>query len=158
MTGFVVFATTAAVVVCGLSAGVFFAFSTFVLDGIDRLPPAQSIGTMQAVNRAAPTPLFMIVLFAPAALGLGSSVWALTHRGEPAAPWLVAGTTVYILGVLVVTVAANVPLNDTLAALPATAGATAWSDFFEPWMWWNHVRTLAATAAASLYAVGLVLG
>jgi uncharacterized membrane protein len=37
---------------CGLVAGIFFAFSAFVMKALLRLPPAQGMATMQAVNVA----------------------------------------------------------------------------------------------------------
>jgi uncharacterized membrane protein len=56
-----------------------------------------------------------------------------------------------------VTFAANIPLNDTLDAVRAD-GATAaqdWSDFSGPWTVLNHIRTVAALAAAGLLISGL---
>jgi len=35
---------------CGLIAGVFFAFSAFVMKALARLPPAQGIAAMQSIN------------------------------------------------------------------------------------------------------------
>lgn len=35
---------------CGLIAGVFFAFSTFVMSALARLQPAQGIAAMQSIN------------------------------------------------------------------------------------------------------------
>ena len=35
---------------CGLIAGVFFAFSTFVMNALARQPPAQGIATMQSLT------------------------------------------------------------------------------------------------------------
>jgi uncharacterized membrane protein len=40
---------------CGLVAGVFFAFSTFVMKALARLPAEQGIAAMQAINAAAAT-------------------------------------------------------------------------------------------------------
>jgi uncharacterized membrane protein len=40
---------------CGLMAGVFFAFSTFVMDGLGRQADTQSIAAMQFINAAALT-------------------------------------------------------------------------------------------------------
>ena len=40
---------------CGLVAGVFFAFSAFVMDGLARAAPAEGIAAMQWINRRAPT-------------------------------------------------------------------------------------------------------
>ena len=52
---------------CGLMGGVFFAFSTFVMRALARLPPAQGIAAMQSINVAAITPSFMLALFGTAA-------------------------------------------------------------------------------------------
>jgi hypothetical protein len=40
---------------CGLNAGVFFAFSSFVMKALARLQPAQGIAAMQSINLVAVT-------------------------------------------------------------------------------------------------------
>ena len=50
---------------CGLIAGVFFAFSAFVMKALARLPAAQAIAAMQSINIVAVTPLFMTALLEP---------------------------------------------------------------------------------------------
>lgn len=44
---------------CGLIAGVFLAFSTFVMSALERLPMAQGITAMQMINITVINPLFM---------------------------------------------------------------------------------------------------
>lgn len=51
---------------CGLVAGVFFAFSTFVMSALARLQPAQGIAAMQSINITAINPLFMMAIFGTA--------------------------------------------------------------------------------------------
>ena len=41
---------------CGLSAGALFAFSSFVMGALARLPAAQGIAAMQSINARAVTP------------------------------------------------------------------------------------------------------
>lgn len=41
---------------CGLVAGVFFGFSTFVMKALAQLPPAQGVAAMNAINVAAVRP------------------------------------------------------------------------------------------------------
>jgi uncharacterized membrane protein len=140
----------------GVMAGVFFAFSAFVMPGLDRLPTAQSIAAMQSVNKAAITPAFMTVLFGTAVASVALAVWAVTAWGQrPAAPWVLAGSALYLIGAIVVTIAANVPLNNTLATVhPEGAGAAAhWSSFYGHWLVWNHVRAAASLGAAALMIV-----
>jgi uncharacterized membrane protein len=49
-----------------------------------------------------------------------------------------------------VTIAVNVPLNNRLAAIEATAAEAAaiWTDYVEKWVRWNHLRTLMGVVAA----------
>jgi uncharacterized membrane protein len=48
------------VIGCTLMAGVFFAFSNFVMNALSRLQPAQGIAAMQFINIAVINPLFTI--------------------------------------------------------------------------------------------------
>ena len=55
---------------CGLVGGVFFAFSTFVMNALARLQPRDGIVAMQSINIAAINPLFMVALFGTGAVCL----------------------------------------------------------------------------------------
>ena len=66
MNGFLGLLTFFAALGCGVVAGVFFAFSAFVMKGLDRLPAPRAVEAMQEINAAAPTPAFMAVLFGTA--------------------------------------------------------------------------------------------
>ena len=145
---------------CGLSAGVFFAFSSFVMPALGRLPSTQGIAAMQSINKLAVTPVFMTALFGTALACVGLAVWALTAWSQHSAPWVLAGSALYLIGAIVVTIAANVPLNDALATVhPDGAGAAAhWSSYLSHWAAWNHVRAAAALAAAGLLTIALRLG
>jgi uncharacterized membrane protein len=52
----------------GLMAGVFFAFSTFVMTALGRLPDREGLRVMQEINDAAPTPWFMLPFIGTAAV------------------------------------------------------------------------------------------
>ena|SRR5437773_3084307 len=72
--------------------------------------------------------------------------------------WLSArGSLFYLIGTILVTIACNVPLNDALAAVdPSSADAgRVWTNYLKNWTTWNHVRTIAALAAAASFTVGL---
>jgi uncharacterized membrane protein len=143
----------------GLIAGVFFAFSAFVMPALDRLQTAQSIRAMQSLNKLAVTPPLMIVLFGTALVAVVLGVGAVREWGQPAAPWVLAGAALYVVGVIIVTAAGNVPLNNALATVhPEGTGAAAhWSSFYSHWLIWNHVRCAAALGAAGLLTVGFRL-
>ncbi|MBO0818411.1 MAG: hypothetical protein J2P30_25030, partial [Actinobacteria bacterium] len=74
--------TIIAAVGTGVSAGVFFAFSTFVMKALGRLPAIQGISAMQALNKAAPAPLFMLALFGTGALSIALSAVAMGHLDQ----------------------------------------------------------------------------
>jgi uncharacterized membrane protein len=148
--------TLVASIGAGLVAGVFFAFSTFIMRALRALPDAQGISAMQAINRAAPSPLFMTALFGSAVVCVALAVSALTRLGEPAARYQLAGSAVYLAGV-VLTIVYHVPSNDALAVVdPAGAGAAGvWRHYVTGWTAWNHVRTLTSLAAAVILALAL---
>ena len=108
---------------CGLVAGIFFAFSTFVMKALARLPAPQAIAAMQSINGAVINPLFL-----SAFLGTGAScalliVAALRAWKRPSAGYLLAGSLLYLAGTIGVTMLCNVPRNNALDAvdLPAPA-------------------------------------
>lgn len=51
---------------CGLIAGVFFAFSAFMMKALTRLSPAQGIAAIQSINVVVINPLFMVALIGTA--------------------------------------------------------------------------------------------
>jgi uncharacterized membrane protein len=148
---------------CGLMAGVFFAFSTFVMPALARLQPPQGIAAMQSMNITAINPLFMIALFGTVFACLFLAVSVLFKWHQPSAFYLLAGSLLYLIGAIAVTIAFNVPLNEALALvsdLPSAIvkpdspeGAILWARYLTDWTFWNHVRTIASLAAAALFTV-----
>ena len=143
----------------GVMGGVFFAFSTFVMRALARLPAAQGAAAMQAVNVTVLNPLFLGVFVGTAVAGLALAVLALV-AGHAAAPWQVAGGALYVVGTFGVTAARNVPLNQALARADAAsaAGQAEWARYLVRWSWWNHVRTAAAVASLGALLVALLRG
>lgn len=135
--------------------GVFLAFSSFVMPALGRLPVPDAVVAMQSVNITAVSPLFMAVLFGSGVLCLVTGWRAVAGWGTSGAPWLLAGSAAYLVGVIGVTIAANVPLNDQLAGLdPSSASAAAlWPSYLATWTTWNHVRTVAGLLAGGAFLV-----
>ena len=142
---------------CGLMAGVFFAFSTFVMSALARLQPTQGIAAMQSINIKAINPLFMMVLFGTAVACIFLAVLSLFKWYQPGAVYLLLGSLLYLVGTVGVTIAFNVPLNNALATVrpDSTDGANLWASYLANWTFWNHVRTAAALAAAASITIAL---
>jgi uncharacterized membrane protein len=157
MSRLIQYLTFATALGCGLSAGVFFAFSSFVMPALDRLAPAQSIRAMNSINKLAVTPVFMTALFGTALACAILGVWAIVSWGERPAALVLAGCALFLVGAIVVTGAANVPLNDALMKVEpgAADAATRWSSYLSDWMVWNHVRAATAIAASGLLIAAL---
>lgn len=73
------------------------------------------------------------------------------------AVYLLVGSLLYLVGTVGVTIAFNVPLNDALAIVKPDSpeGANLWVKYLTNWTIWNHVRTIAALAAAALLTIAL---
>ncbi len=118
---------------------------------------------MQSVNRLAVTPPLMVALFGTAAACVVVGVVAaraVVAGGEGvrlAAALALGGAVVYLVAGVMVTVVANVPLNDRLAAVDPSAAATAsvWDVHRGTWAAWNHVRTVGCLTAGSLLIAAL---
>lgn len=147
--------TTAAALGSGLVAGIFFAFSTFVMRALAQLPPAQGIAAMQAINVTVLNRWFLGVFLGTAALCLAVAILALVHTTGVHRTWLLAASAFYLFGCLLVTGTLNVPLNDRLATTDCddTSGHKLWTHYLSRWTFWNHVRTAASFAAATLFAM-----
>lgn len=150
--------TFATALACGLVAGVFFAFSTFVMKALERQPGTHGLRAMQEINRTVLNPLFMIALNGAAAACLALAAIAVVRWGRSGSPWLLAGSVSYLVGTFGLTVAYHVPLNDRLDRIaPDAADALArWSAFVHDWTAWNHVRTVTALLAAALLTAALL--
>jgi uncharacterized membrane protein len=136
---------------CGLSAGALFAFSSFVMRALARLPAAQGIAAMQSINVVAVTPVFMTALFGTAVAHVALGVWALADWDDSYGPWLLAASALYLAGPVGLTMAYHVPRNNALARVaPTDPDAEArWRRYVEEWTRMNHVRVAGGLAAAA---------
>jgi uncharacterized membrane protein len=137
-----------------LVGGVFFAFSSFVMKALARVPPPAGIGAMQAINVVVLNPGFLGVFLGTAPVAIAAALFAWPGPGRAVT---VVGALLYVVGTVGVTVRCNVPRNDALATLDAAApaSATAWHRYVVTWTRWNHVRTAAAAAAGACFLAAL---
>jgi uncharacterized membrane protein len=152
--------TLATALGCGLSAGALFAFSSFVMRALARLPSPQGIAAMQSINVMAVTPVFMTALFGTAAACAALAAWALADWHDSFGPYLLAGSALYLATVPGLTIAYHVPRNDALARVDpgSPEGAELWSRYLAEWTRWNHVRVAGGLAAAVAFIVALSVG
>ncbi len=142
---------------CGLIAGVFFAFSSFVMNALAQLQPTQGIAAMQLINITVINPLFMAAFLGTATACIFLAVSSVLRWHEPGAAYLLIGSLLYLIGTVGVTIVCNVPLNEALARVEpgSTEGASLWVSYLANWTAWNHVRTIAAVAATAMLIIAL---
>ena len=141
---------------CGLVVGLLFAFSASVMPALSRLAAADGIAAMRSINVAILNPAFGLVFFGTT-VSCVVLVATAPFAGVPAAVWRLGGALLFLIGTFGVTIAINVPLNNALAAVDSASADVAgfWERYVARWTAWNHVRTLAATAATTTLALSL---
>jgi len=141
----------------GIMAGLFFAFSSFIMQALAKRPAPVGIAAMQSINETILNPIFLTVFFSTALLSMVLAVLALIGWSGFGSGWRLAGALLYLIGSIGVTMQFNVPLNNRLAkAAPDTAeGAAAWAHYLKAWMPWNHVRTVGCIGATGSFILGL---
>ena len=158
--GFLLVLTLVTALGCALVAGALFAFSSFVMKALARLPASQGIAAMQSINVTAVMPAFMSAFIGSAVACAALAVTSIFTWDEPYAVYLLIGSLCYLIGTFGLTIGYHVPRNDALAAVdPSQARAAEhWSRYVSTWTAWNHVRVIAALAAVALLALGLRAG
>ena len=142
-----------------LLAGVFLAFSDFLMRSFDKTTDGSGTEAMQVLNREIYRSVFMFLFLGMVAVSVVSMVYGFLWAPGPAGAFLASAGLIYVCSVFGVTAFGNVPLNNRLDALPL-GGALAqsfWPEYLLRWTRLNHVRALACLASALCYAWAAVL-
>jgi uncharacterized membrane protein len=155
------FTTVTVIIAClgsALIGGVFFAFSSFIMKALARLPSSEGVAAMQSINVVVLNPVFLGVFMGTVAISLLVSILAIMEWDMPAAPYFLTGALLYIVGTFLVTGLGNVPLNNQLARITATDAAVGdfWQHYLERWTQLNTLRTISAIAATVTLIIGLI--
>ncbi|MEO0369685.1 MAG: anthrone oxygenase family protein [Pseudomonadota bacterium] len=142
--------TLVAVLGTGLMAGVYFAFSVFIMPALAELTPPTAAAAMNAINRVILKTIFIPIFFISSLnvliLGIIAPSW-----------FTLSSAALYLLGMTVCTAAFNVPLNNNLRDAAARDLEQIWSHYLVVWTRWNHVRTISSVLACALLATSLVV-
>jgi uncharacterized membrane protein len=152
-------ASLATALASAVTGGGLFAFSTFVLPALRRLPLPEAVAAMQSINVQAPRSLLMVPLVGSALGGAGVTIGVLVRGDTDERAWLLAGGLL-AAAAFAVTAIYHVPHNDALGRLDPRAASTAaaWRDYASGWAAWNHLRTACAIGSAVALAVGVLRG
>ena len=143
----------------GLMAGIYFAFSFFVLQALDAAGRPAGMSAMQSINRVIVRSPFLPLFFTSSLACLLLAVLSVMHWGSAGAWQMAGGGLLYLGGMLFVTAFANVPRNNRLDAADTDTpeGEAMWRRYLQRWLPWNHVRTVSCTASMVLFIVAIAV-
>ena len=101
----------------GLMAGLFFIFSVCIMTALGRLTPASGIAAMQSINVVILNGIFLTVFMGTAVLCLALIAAWLLGWVPSGGLYVLAGSLLYLVGIIGVTMFVNVPMNDALMAV-----------------------------------------
>ena len=97
----------------GLSAGLCFTWGNAVTPGIGRLDDFGFLMAFQQMNRVILNPTFFAVFLGPFCLG-GISLFLFRNAPSHFWWWLLVAVLIYFIGVILITIFGNVPLNELI--------------------------------------------
>jgi uncharacterized membrane protein len=159
MTSLALALTVVTLALAGAMAGFFYAYSMSVMWALDAVDPKAAIASMQSINIVVRNAIFFPAFFGTPVVALvAAGLWWKLGAGQVAL-LLALAALVYLAGTFLVTIVANVPMNEALATatIPADPeqARALWQNYSGPWTLWNHVRTGASFV--SLLLVGWAL-
>ena len=143
----------------GFIAGAFALYAHTIMPGLRNTNDHTFVSAFQSIDRAIINPWFMATAFVGALLFTAAAL--LTNLGRAALPWLALALGLYLIA-FVVTIAANLPLNDAIKAAGNPDHVRDLGGIRERfhearWAAWNLVRVVASTGAFGCLAWALVL-
>lgn len=144
----------------GLTAGLCFTWSNAVTPGIGKLNDLSFLQSFQSMNRVIINRSFLIVFFSPVVL-LIANAFLFRNTNQYTFISFVLAALLFFVGVGLVTIFKNVPLNELLdKTILETATKVELADlretFEKPWNRWHMVRTICSFSSFALALIGLI--
>ena len=157
MTIFTHAPAVAAILGSAMIGGVFFAFSSFVMKVLAKLPSSEGTAAMQPINVVVLNESFLGVFMGTTVISVPVAMLAVIGWAMPSASFSLAGALLYLVGTFRVYALGNVPLTNQLAAVSAAdlGAVPVWEHCLDRWTPLNTIRTGSAAVAALLFTVGL---
>ena len=136
----------------GLMAGIYFAFSGFIMRAFDNIGTSHAVAAMNSINEAILRSWFMPLFFGSSIVSALLAILAVVYWGEAGSIYALIAGLVYFTGMFVSTVVFNVPLNNLLAKQDPDSDEAkqVWSHYLKTWTRWNHLRTVCSLVTSVL--------
>ena len=104
---------------------------------------------MQAINTTVQNPWFFSVFFGTGVVLLFCALVPALRSSEQYSIANLFAALLYNVGTIGVTIVRNVPLNNRMDKVDSESSEARefWRHYLKRWLFWNHVRTIAAAAA-----------
>ena len=150
----------ALILLTGLSAGLCFTWTNAITPGIGHLDNDSYLSAFQQINRSIINPMFIVVFFGPFFLGL-INLYVFRNASSSLIWLLIIATAIYFLGVVLVTVFGNVPLNEILDKTDLSTASiedlkVLRKNFETKWNRLHLIRTFTSTVSFLLVIVSLI--
>ena len=149
------------IILTGLSAGLCFTWYNAVTPGLGKLNDLGFLQSFQQMNRSIINLTFLIVFFGPFFLNL-LNIYLFKGASSTIIWLLIIAMVFYFLGVVLITVLGNVPLNEMLDKIDLTAASIEElrnvREVFE--VKWNRlhlIRTITSTISFLVLLISLIL-
>lgn len=145
------------VILTGLSAGLFYAWSVSVIPGTQKLGDPTYLETMQSINRAILNPAFFLIFFGSIVFLSIASVYQF-HTSKVTFWLMLMASVFYLIGTVGVTALGNVPLNDQLDVMKLaqlnTDKIAAFRKFYETN--WNRLHLIRTAFAVTSFVLAVL--
>lgn len=139
----------------GLIAGLLFGYAYSINSGLQKLSDSGYLSAMQSINQAILNPFFLVAFIGPL---ISLPVCArLIYQPSPSFAFycLLVAFLLYLIGVLLVTVLLNIPLNTLLAKCAITSASPEElsllrKKFELPWNKYHLLRTVSSILSFAL--------
>ena len=147
------------IVATAVVSGVFLAFSDFIMRSLGRSEITAGVEVMQVINREVFRTVFMVLLIGMSFLSLVLVGYAYLWVNSAVAIYVIPGGVIYFVGVFLVSLVFNIPMNNALEARDyrEIEAATYWVETYLPrWTFWNYVRAISAAVSSACFLVALL--
>ncbi len=143
------------IVMTGLMAGIYCAFSVFIMKALAELPAFQAAEAMNNINDVIVNTLFLPMFFGSTLWYVGLIVWSLSDWQSDRSILMVTAALIYIVGMFCITVFGNVPLNKKLKENESDTSALirCWGEYRHKWTRLNHLRMISCIVSCAMLAI-----
>ena len=138
-----------AIISFGFLGGVYFAFSFFVMQSLNKIDHKEAINAMSSINLVILKSPFMILFFFSSFIAL--LLFLENLFVSEILSFRAFASLVFLAGMFLCTAVKNVPLNDKLASYnDSLSPEIEWNYYYKNWTMWNHVRTASCFLSVTI--------